>query len=131
MKTFFSRAIALLLALMLFAAPVLAVPDSGTGRLALLEEISELLDEYALYISGDLSLKGITAAMLEADDNLFFEIVKSWQKDDRYGNFFTRAQYMQRYASELLYGIGIVVDVSMPLGIYVESFLDGGGAELR
>jgi carboxyl-terminal processing protease len=122
------RAVAILLAVLLFAAPALAIPRSGNGQLALLQEISELMTEYALYPSGDLSLRGITSQMLANDEGLFMKIVNSWLAEDRYGYFLSAEEYMSRFTGEHLYGIGISVDASMPLGVYVEYFLPGGGA---
>jgi carboxyl-terminal processing protease len=119
---------ALLLALLIFVTPVLAVPSGGVGRLELLREIKEMLEDYALYIGGVGSLAGITPSKLEADDDLFWEIVASWQADDPYGIFYSTDDYEARFGGSVLYGIGIKVDVSMPLGVYVEDFLPGGGA---
>jgi carboxyl-terminal processing protease len=131
MKKIFTRAVSLLLALLLFAAPALAIPESGTDRLALLKEIRELLEAGALYIPEDLSLDGFTAAGLERDEELFGKIVASWQAEDKYGTFLTRGEYMARFGAggAVLHGIGIRVDMSMPLGVYVQGFLPGGGAE--
>jgi carboxyl-terminal processing protease len=130
MKKLLTRAIPLLLALLLFAAPVLAVPQGGAAQLSLLEEIRGILETEALYISGDLSLRRVTSARLEAEEGLFRQVVESWQADDKYGTFFAKEEYMSRYGSgPVLYGIGISVDMNMPLGVYVDGFLPGGGAE--
>ncbi|MDR0324573.1 MAG: hypothetical protein LBI19_00575 [Oscillospiraceae bacterium] len=126
-KRLFTRIIALLLALWLLAVPALALPESGEGQLALLEEILEYIELYALYPPDDLSLDGVTAQRLERDPELFMSIIDSWLAGDPY-------QY-SRFSQDALipatstYGIGIIVDDTMPLGVYVDAFIPGGGAE--
>ncbi|MDR0293944.1 MAG: hypothetical protein LBH95_07330 [Oscillospiraceae bacterium] len=133
MKTrrFFTRALSLLLALWLLAVPALALPQSGAEQLALLEEIIEYIEAYALYPSGDLSLNGVTARRLERDPDLFRMLVESWLAEDPYGYFMNPEEYDRAFSltDGAVYGIGIQVDVSMPLGVYVDMFLPGGGAE--
>jgi carboxyl-terminal processing protease len=129
LKHIFSRVLSLLLALLLLAAPVLAVPGGGAARLALLEEIRDYIETYALYPPKDLSLDGITAARLEAADVLFELVVTAWLAEDPYGYFLTEEEYAAAFTrGETVYGIGIRADVTMPLGVYVEEFIRGGGA---
>jgi carboxyl-terminal processing protease len=132
-RPFLSRLLSLLLAFILFAAPAAALPESGAERLELLEEIMEYIEHYALYPPASLSLDGITARQLEGAAGLmmFDIIIDSWLLDDPYGSFMLRGEYNALFdAGPTVYGIGIEVDMSMPLGVYVRAFLPGGGAEL-
>jgi carboxyl-terminal processing protease len=124
------RILSLLLALLLFAAPALAIPETGGEQLVLLIEIASQIHNNALYPPEDLSLDGLTAQALEDDPELFMALVASWLAPDPYGGFYSRERYDSVFdAGPAGYGIGIQVDITMPLGVYVEAFLPGGGAE--
>lgn len=129
-RRFFTRFLTLLIAAAwLLALPALAVPESGQEQLELLEEIAEYLDAFALYPPDSLSLDGITAADLKKNPELFLSIVEKWLVGDPYGHFMSVEEYNSAFSvTGLVYGIGIEVDTAMTLGIYVVSFLPGGGA---
>ncbi|MCL2003754.1 MAG: S41 family peptidase [Oscillospiraceae bacterium] len=131
MSKLITRVLSLLLALILFAAPAAAIPENGGEQLVLLIEIASNIHNYALYPPEDLSLDGVTAGTLKDDPDLFMTLVESWLAPDPYGRFMSREDYDVAFdAGPPLYGIGIQVDMSMPLGVYVEAFLPGGGAGL-
>ena len=128
-KRLWGRVLTVCLALWLLAAPVLALPDGGTERLALLEEILEYIEAYALYPPGAPSLDGITPRRLEEEDGLFLSLVETWLAGDKYGHFLTLEEYNAAYGvAEAAFGIGIQADIAMPLGVYVAGLLPGGGA---
>lgn len=131
MKNTMPRLLTLLLAFILLAAPALAVqPENGEEQLILLEEIASYIELYALYQPDGLSLDGIAARDLEDDPELFWKLVESWLYADPYGNLLSRGDYDILFdLGPPSYGIGIRVDTTMPLGVYVEDFLPGGGAE--
>ncbi|MCL2125243.1 MAG: S41 family peptidase [Oscillospiraceae bacterium] len=128
------RALTLLLAttmtIFVISAPALAVPKSGIGQYDTLEEIFDILDDYALYPPDDLSLDGITAAALENNPDLFWEIIERWLAPDPYGGYILHDDYAFVYGMmEGVYGIGVSIDSYMPLGLYVVDILPGGAAE--
>ncbi|MCL1807329.1 MAG: S41 family peptidase [Oscillospiraceae bacterium] len=129
-KRLLARLIACLLAIWLLLAPVLALPESGEERLALLEEILELIDTYALYPPDELSLEGLTAELL-LDDDLFISTVAAWQAADPYGYFMPQEEYDEVFGlgGGAVYGIGVQMDVDMPLGVYAKDFIEGSGAD--
>jgi carboxyl-terminal processing protease len=130
MKTMTARLTALLLVLLLLAAPALAFPQSGEQQLLLLEEILDYVHTYALFPPDGAGLEGITAQMLEDDPMLFSAVVEAWLEGDPYGYLVPRFEYDILFSSgPMVFGIGIEIDTDMPLGLYVRRFLPGGGAE--
>ena len=132
-KRFFKSSISLLLAVatsvFFLIVPALALPDSGAGQYTVLKEIQMYLDYYALYPPDNLSLDGVTVDALKNDPDLFWNIVGSWLEDDPYGYFVLHDDYSEMYGiMEGVYGIGLIVDSAMPLGLYVIDILPGGGA---
>ncbi len=128
-----ARLLTILLAVWILAAPALAIPQSGQEQLDLLEEIAQILNEYALYPAANLSLRMITPLKLELDPELFTKTVESWLADDPYGYFMSAEEYDTAFGgggtSPGSSGIGIEIDISVPTGIYVLDFLPGGSAE--
>jgi carboxyl-terminal processing protease len=129
MKKVIARGLAVLFTIILLAAPVLAVPEDGQGKLDLLEEIAYCLDEYGLYPPGDLT--GITADALEEDPGLFNETVESWLAPDKYAYLMTFNDYEESFGPAVSggAGIGIEMDVTVPTGVYVVNVLPDGAAE--
>jgi carboxyl-terminal processing protease len=131
-KTNILRIVSITLTLLLLIAPALAIPESGAERLALLNEINGLIDKYALYPPEEFLYLDTSAEQLEGEEGLLLlkYILNTWQAGDPYGSLMTREEYDLAFDTGTpLYGIGIQVDTSMPLGVYVADFLPGGGAE--
>lgn len=125
---------ALVIVLML-ALSVTALADGvGTGQEQLdrLREIDMLLTELYLYGVDSYPLPDSLAAELEANPKLYDEITKKmFDGLDTHSHYMDAKTYAESFPIGVPYvGIGIVMDDSVPVGVYIASLVEGGPAEL-